>query len=100
MEIWNPTDGAVKLVSDLLPNETNRSLGLNHAQLVPIGGGTELLLYGGYQGSYQGDIWRFMEASSTWEKLGTLLQPREEHAVLAVNEVKCREQEDSQRSLF
>jgi hypothetical protein len=40
-------------VSKLLPTETPTSLGLNHAQLVPVNDGKELILYGGFQGAYQ-----------------------------------------------
>ena len=99
LEIWSPTDQTVKLVSKLLPTETEKSLGLNHASLVPIEGGTELLLYGGYQGEYQSDIWKYIEKSSTWVKEGVLQLAREEQVVLAVEDVQCKPL-DENRSLF
>ena len=92
LEIWSPLDGTVKLVSKLLPTETSKSLGLNHAQLVPINNGRELLLYGGYQGSFQNEIWKFSEKDSSWIKVGDLLLGREEHVVLPVASVKCKPQ--------
>ena len=47
MEVWNPTDGSVQKVIDKLPSEVGGKSGINFAQLMPIKGGTELLLYGG-----------------------------------------------------
>ena len=89
LEIWSPTEGTVKLASKFLPTETPSSFGLNHAQLVPIKGGTELLLYGGYQGQYQNAVWKFSEKDSSWAKQGDLLLAREEHTVLSVPKIQC-----------
>lgn len=99
LEIWSPTDRTVKLVSEVLPTETSKSFGLNHAQLVSINDGKELLLYGGFQGSYQGEIWKFTEKDSSWIKVGDLLLGREEHVVLPVVAVDCKPQETA-RSEF
>ena len=93
LEIWSPTEGTVKMVSNVLPTENSKSFGLNHAQLVAINGGRELLLYGGFQGSYQGEIWKFTEKDSGWLKVGDMLLGREEHVVLPVANVKCKPQE-------
>ena len=90
MEIWNPLDGNVELVAQLLPTETESSLGLNHAQLLPINGGSEILLYGGFQGEYQQEIWKYTVVNSTWTKVGVMISPREEQVVLPVNGVKCK----------
>jgi len=79
----------VKLVATQLPTETAKSFALNHGQLLTINGGTELLLYGGWQGDFQGSIWKFVEKDSSWAKYGDMLQPREEHVVLPVHAVKC-----------
>lgn len=92
LEIWSPTDGIVKLVSEILPTETSQSLSLNHGQLVPINNGREVLLYGGYQGSFQSDIWKFSEKDSSWTKVGNMLVGREEHVVLPVADVQCKSQ--------
>ena len=89
LKIWNPIDGTVKLVSDLLPTESENSFGLNHAQLVPINDGTEMVMYGGYQGDYQQEIWKFTEETSSWTKIGDMLSPREEHVVLPVHGITC-----------
>ena len=89
LEIWNPLDGAIKLVSELLPTESENSFGLNHAQLIPINDGTEMVMYGGYQGDYQQEIWKFTVETSSWTKIGNMLVPREEHVVLPVHGVTC-----------
>ena len=49
MEVWNPNDGSVTKVTNVLPSEEGDSTSLNYAKLVPIKNGTELLLYGGNQ---------------------------------------------------
>jgi hypothetical protein len=90
MDIWNPADGTVELVTLLLPTETDSSLGLNHAQLLPINGGSEFILYGGFQGEYQQEIWKYAVINSTWSKIGAMLSPREEQVVLPVNGIRCR----------
>ena len=89
LEIWSPSEGTVKLATRMLPTETMKSFGLNHAQLVPINKGSELLLYGGFQGSFQNQVWKFSEKDSKWIKFGQMLIEREEHVVLPVNHVKC-----------
>jgi hypothetical protein len=47
MEVWNPSDGSVEQKFDELPSEVGGQNGINFAQLMPIRGGSELLLYGG-----------------------------------------------------
>ena len=89
LEIWNPKDGTIKLVSELLPTESEGSFGLNHAQLIPINDGKEMVMYGGYQGDYQQEIWKFTVETSSWTKIGSMLAPREEHVVLPVHGVTC-----------
>jgi hypothetical protein len=81
--------GTVQRINDFLPSEDEASLGLNHAQLVPINGGTELLLYGGWQGDYSADIWKYNIEKDTWTQHGSLLTAREEHIVLPVTGLDC-----------
>lgn len=89
LEIWDPLQSTVALVSEYLPTESASSLGLNHAQLVPISAGREMVLYGGFQGDYQSEIWKFSVDKSEWEKLGELAAPREEHVVFPVASNVC-----------
>lgn len=49
MEVWNPADGSVTLITNELPPEEGYSSGVAFAQLLAINNGTELLLYGGNQ---------------------------------------------------
>ena len=90
LEFWDPKESKVKLVSSRLPTETEHSMGLSHAQLVPINEGRQALLYGGNQGEYTADIWKFTVDNSTWTRQGQMLEAREEHAVLAVFDVQCQ----------
>ena len=49
MEVWNPADGSVTMITNELPPEEGDSNGVAFAQLLAINDGTELLLYGGNQ---------------------------------------------------
>ena len=89
LEIWNPLKASVELIDDLLPTETASSLGLNHAMLIPINKGTEMILYGGYQNDYQSEIWKFTVDTSKWEKMGDLKVAREEHIIFELDSVAC-----------
>ena len=68
MEIWNPRTNTVDLLWDVIPPEVDGSLGLQDSQVVSLKGGQELLMYGGYQGSYQDGIWKYVAADDTWKR--------------------------------
>ena len=89
MELWDPKESKVKRVSKNLPTEKDQGIGLSHAQLVPINDGSQALLYGGFQGDYRSDIWKYTVDNSSWEKQGQLLEAREELTVLPVLSVNC-----------
>ena len=52
MEVWNPLDGSVTSLTAELPPEEDDNNGLEFAELMPIKGGKELLLYGGNMVGY------------------------------------------------
>jgi hypothetical protein len=56
MEAWNPDDGTVQTLSDVLPPEEGKSSGLETSQLIAINDGSELLLFNTYA---KGGIWKF-----------------------------------------
>ena len=56
MEAWNPDDGTVQTLSDVLPPEEGKSSGLETSQLIAINDGSELLLFNTYA---EGGIWKF-----------------------------------------
>ena len=68
METWNPRTHTVELLWDIIPPEESGNQGLQVSEIVPIKGGQELLLYGGYQGSYQDGIWKYTSANNTWKR--------------------------------
>ena len=68
MEVWNPRAKTVELLWDAIPPEEGGNYGLSFSEMVTIKGGTEFILYGGWQGSYQDAIWKYVFANNTWER--------------------------------
>ncbi len=92
MELWNPSAETVETISDEIPaEEGSESEGLQESQIVPINGRSEFLLYGGVvNGQNHSDvIWRFTLETKAWQKVGTMLDAREEHVVLPVSGYQC-----------
>ena len=91
LEIWNPIDDSVELLSDLLPSEEEVRMGLQDSRMVPINGGTEILIYGGSFGGYQiqNKIWRYSFQNDSWDEFGKMMIEREEHVVLPVVGLQC-----------
>ena len=93
MEIWNPLNESVTTQTDLLPSEEGGTFGLQDAQLVPINGGSELLLYGGWANSSLsmdlGKIWKYSLAENIWTEYGSMLFTRQELIVLPVTGMHC-----------
>jgi hypothetical protein len=92
MELWNPSSETVETISDEIPpEEGSESEGLQESQIVAINGRSEFLLYGGVvNGQNHSDvIWRFTLETKAWQKVGTMLDAREEHVVLPVSGYQC-----------
>jgi len=68
MELWNPKTREVELLWDEIPPEEGGSGGLEFAEMLPINDGSELILYGGYHGSFKDDIWKYNVATNSWTK--------------------------------
>ena len=98
LEIWNPLQSSVEMINEYLPTESASSLGLNHAQLVPVNGGKEMILYGGFQNDYQSEIWKFTLDTSEWDKMGELAVAREEHIIFPLDTVACAPQTELART--
>ena len=83
----------VELISDQIPAEVEalKNQGLQDAKLIPINDGHQFLLYGGSFGgfSWEDKIWKYTVANNSWEVIGTMLEAREEHAVVPVENIKC-----------
>jgi hypothetical protein len=72
MELWNPRTHTVELLWDEIPPEEGGREGLRGSGLVPLSGGEEFILYGGYQGSIQRDIWKYISSNNTWIRYYTI----------------------------
>jgi len=68
MELWNPQTGEVELLWDEIPPEVGTSYGLRWAEVLPINDGSELILYGGLDGSYKDEIWKYTVETNSWTK--------------------------------
>ncbi len=68
MEIWNPRTKTVENITDILPAEQGAKKGLQLSELVTIKGGTEFILYGGYNGEDQSGIWKYAVAENSWTR--------------------------------
>ncbi len=68
MELWNPTTKTVELLWDEIPAEEGATNGLEESELVTIKGGTEFILYGGWNGKDQGGIWKYIVAENSWTR--------------------------------
>ncbi len=91
MEVWNPMDGSVNILSRKIPSEVGKFSGLVSSQVISVNGGKELILYGGFvSGSYKGGIWKYNVEANSWTKVGTMLKRRYEHVVLPVIGIECQ----------
>lgn len=90
LEVFNPRDGTVTVLSEVLPQEEMTDNQLQNAHMMSINGGTELLIYGGYDGfTTVDDIWKFTLADNKWTKVGQMIVPRDDHFVLEVTGFSC-----------
>jgi len=68
MELWNPQTRQVELLWDEIPPEVGASHGLDAAEVLPINDGSELILYGGSDGSTTDEIWKYTVETNNWTK--------------------------------
>jgi len=68
MELWNPATGDVDLLWEEIPPEVDEVRGLQYAEAIPINDGSELIVYGGLDGSTREDIWKYTVETNTWTK--------------------------------
>ena len=64
---------------------------MQDAKLIPVEDGHQFLLYGGsFNGdNWQDKIWRYTVANNSWDVIGTMIEAREEHFVLPVEDMEC-----------
>lgn len=68
MEFWNPENSTIELLSDEIPPERSGLVGLRNAEIVPVNGGKEFILYGGWHGSTEIKIWKYVSLNNTWTR--------------------------------
>jgi len=68
MELWNPKTREVELLWDEIPPEEGASYGLDLAEVLPINDGSDFILYGGFEGTYKDDIWKYNVETNSWTK--------------------------------
>jgi len=69
MELWNPRTREVLLLWEEIPPEIDGdSWGLRKAEILPINDGSELILYGGFDGSSTNEIWKYTLETNSWSK--------------------------------
>jgi len=68
MELWNPQTKEVELLWNEIPPEVGGTLGLGFAEILPINDGSELILYGGTDGSFKDEIWKYTVETNSWKK--------------------------------
>jgi len=68
MEIWNPKTREVELLWDVIPPEEGGLHGLYHAEILPVNDGSDFILYGGFEGTYKDDIWKYNVETNSWTK--------------------------------
>ena len=59
--------------------------------MITVDDGRQFILYGGYwsRESREDRIWHYTIADNSWEVIGVMMEPREEHFVLPVENLEC-----------
>jgi len=68
LELWNPQTGIVELLWEEIPPEVRALTGIEWAEILPINDRSELILYGGYDGSTTDEIWKYTVETNIWTK--------------------------------
>ncbi len=81
MEVWNPMDGSVKMLTADFPEKSSET-----PQLISIEQGRKLIYY---DAKPRTGIWLFNLDSNSWTKIGDLLVARYNSVVLPVQNITC-----------
>lgn len=85
MEVWNPQDGSIQMLTPEFPAQTMKDA----PQLVAIDGGTGLIFYQAENQENVQGIWRYFYDSNTWTKVGDLIFARNDFVALPVDGLNC-----------
>ena len=89
LEAWSPVHGTTSILSEFHPDEEGALFPLRSSQMISINDGSELLMYGGFNGNGLQSIWKFTLVDNTWAKTGSLPAPKFGHEVLPVWGIEC-----------
>ena len=87
MEVWNPIDGSVNILTPDFPLATGAGL----AQMISIKNGRELIFYEAAEKpeSERNGIWKYDVGTNTWTKIGEMKIARNDFVVLPVDNIPC-----------
>jgi hypothetical protein len=87
MEVWNPIDKSVKILTSDFPLATGAGL----PQMISIKNGKELIFYEAAEKpeSERNGIWKYDVATNTWTKIGEMKIARNDFVVLPVDDISC-----------
>jgi hypothetical protein len=87
MEVWNPIDGSVNILTPDFPLATGAGL----PQMISIKNGRELIFYEAAEKpeSERNGIWKYDVATNTWTKIGEMKIARNDFVVLPVDDISC-----------
>ena len=83
-KIRNQLTKKVTMVTPILPPEIAAGVGLPYLGMIPIRGGSELLLYGDHR-----NIWKYSVAKDSWEISGQILESRTGALVIETPKLYC-----------
>ncbi len=81
LEIWNPVDGSVKMLTPNFPQRSN-----NFPQMISVEQGRKLIYYNTQP---QTGIWQFDFDRKNWTKIGDLIVARDDFVTLPVPNIAC-----------
>ncbi len=86
LEVWNPEDGTVRTLTPDFPLSSSQG----YVQMISVNGDSELIFYEARINSTDPKgIWKYHQTNNTWSKLGEMLFPRDDFAVLPVDGLSC-----------
>jgi hypothetical protein len=89
IDVWNPSDGAIKTIVDVMPIEIGRTSPHQLAEMISTNNFTELVFFGGFGDAFFTDVWKYKYLSNSWELLGNINVGRKNHLAIPVTGIEC-----------
>ncbi len=68
MELWNPRASTVETIFEEIPGEEGELRGLKGSGMVSVEDDSEIILYGGWQGTYLKAVWKYVVSENSWTR--------------------------------